>query len=248
MLPFFSRKTIAVVVAHPDDETLWVGGTILNHPFCHWYVVCLSRGNDIDRAPKFYNALKALHANGVMGFVDDGPDQIPLDTMELKRTIIDLLPPKSFDIIFTHNPSGEYTKHLRHEEVSKAVISLWIDGKINTKELRTFAYEDGNKVYVPVAIEDASIYKILTKKIWQRKYAIMQHIYGFTNLSWEALTTPRIEAFWRFTDKREASRWIQSKGILNEKKSVQFEKLRSLFYKTVSKVKFGKVEGIRFNS
>jgi hypothetical protein len=241
MIPFFSRKTIAVIVAHPDDETLWAGGTILNHPFCDWYVVCLSRGNDIDRAPKFYNTLKALHANGVMGFVDDGPDQIPLDILELKRTIIDLLPPKSFDIVMTHNPSGEYTKHLRHEEVSKAVIALWIDGKISAKELRTFAYEDGNKAYMPKAIEDASIYNILTKKIWQKKYAIIHEIYGFTPLSWEVLTTPRIEAFWKFTDKREASKWLQNKGILKEKKSVQFEKLRSLYYDIVSKVKWRKL-------
>ena len=25
-----------MIVAHPDDETLWAGGTILKHPEWHW--------------------------------------------------------------------------------------------------------------------------------------------------------------------------------------------------------------------
>jgi LmbE family N-acetylglucosaminyl deacetylase len=35
------RKSIAVIVAHPDDETLWAGGTILEHPSNDWFIVCL---------------------------------------------------------------------------------------------------------------------------------------------------------------------------------------------------------------
>jgi len=31
--PILSAKTVAIIVAHPDDETLWAGGTILSHPF-----------------------------------------------------------------------------------------------------------------------------------------------------------------------------------------------------------------------
>jgi hypothetical protein len=57
-----------------------------------------------------------------MGDLDDGPEQKPLDEKELERAILDLLPLKHFDLILSHNPSGEYTRHIRHEEVSKAVI------------------------------------------------------------------------------------------------------------------------------
>jgi LmbE family N-acetylglucosaminyl deacetylase len=33
-------KNVAIIVAHPDDETLWAGGTILNHPY--WRILhCL---------------------------------------------------------------------------------------------------------------------------------------------------------------------------------------------------------------
>ena len=42
-------KAVAVIVAHPDDETLWAGGTILSHPSWQWFIVCLCRGSDKDR-------------------------------------------------------------------------------------------------------------------------------------------------------------------------------------------------------
>ena len=63
--------------------------------------------------------------------------------------------PKHFDLIITHNPTGEYTRHIRHEEVSKAVIKLWHAGKISAGELWTFAYEDGNKKYYPKPVRKA---------------------------------------------------------------------------------------------
>ncbi len=107
-----STKTVAVIVAHPDDETLWAGGTILSHPECEWYIVSLCRGNDKDRAPKFYQALKILKAKGTMGDLDDGPEQIPLNEEEVENAILDLLPAKHFDLIISHNPSGEYTRHI----------------------------------------------------------------------------------------------------------------------------------------
>ena len=192
------KKTVALIVAHPDDETLWAGGTILSHPSWRCFTVCLCRGSDKERAPRFYKALKILKSEGIMGDLDDGPDQKPLDEKEVEHAILDLLPPKHFDLIISHNPSGEYTKHLRHEEISRAVITLWQTRRISAYELWTFAYEDGNKKYFPLAIEKATIYHLLTTPIWLRKYNIMTEIYGFNKDSWEAHTTPRSEAFWQF--------------------------------------------------
>ena len=193
-----TSKSIAVIVAHPDDETLWAGGTMLSHPYNKWYVVCLCRANDLERSERFYNALKILKADGIMGNLDDGPEQHPLDEKEVEKEILRLLPTTHFDLILTHNVTGEYTSHLRHEEVNKAVTMLWQNGKISTSELWTFAYEDGNKKYFPRAIEKATIYRLLATPIWLRKYHIMTDIYGFNKDSWEAHTTPRSEAFWQF--------------------------------------------------
>jgi len=197
-------KTVAVIVAHPDDETLWAGGTILGNPSWECYIVCLSRKNDAERAAKFYQALKILSSEGVMGDLDDGPDQRPLEEAEIESVILDLLPQKHFDLIISHNPSGEYTRHIRHEEVSKAVIRLWHTGKISAGELWTFAYEDGNKKYFPRAVESNTNYHRLSKPIWRRKYSIMTETYGFGKNSWEAQTTPRSEAFRQFTDPNKA--------------------------------------------
>ncbi len=208
-MPLILTKTVAVIVAHPDDETLWAGGTILSHPAWKCFIVCMSRQNDTERAAKFYNALKLLKSDGIMGDVDDGPDQKPLDEKELQNSILKLLPPKHFDLVLTHNPSGEYTRHLRHEETGKTVIKLWVSGKISAGELRIFAYEDGDKKYFPKALANATVYQKLTKRIWLRKYSIITDIYGFEKNSWEAETTPKEETFWQFTDPLLAKKWLK---------------------------------------
>ena len=203
-----TKKTIVVIVAHPDDETLWAGGTILSHPAFEWYIVSLCRGNDSNRAPKFYQALKILKAKGSMSDLDDGPEQRPLSEKEVENAILDLLPAKHFDLVISHNPAGEYTRHIRHEEIGKAVINLWNTNKIAANEYWAFAYEDDNKKYFPKPIENASIYSILTKQIWQKKYSIITETYGFEKSSFEAETTPKAEAFWKFTDPDDAIKWL----------------------------------------
>jgi LmbE family N-acetylglucosaminyl deacetylase len=45
-----SRPRAAVVVAHPDGETLWCGGYILSHWDSLWRIVTLCRAADPDRA------------------------------------------------------------------------------------------------------------------------------------------------------------------------------------------------------
>jgi LmbE family N-acetylglucosaminyl deacetylase len=203
-----SNRSVVIIVAHPDDEILWSGGTILGNPQWNCFIISLCRKNDEDRASKFYKVLKILNAQGIMGNLDDGPEQKPLDAIEVERHILDLLPKKHFDLIITHSPCGEYTKHLRHEEVSRAVIMLWNEGKINADALWTFAYEDGNKKYFPKAIEKVSYVETLKKEIWTKKYKLMTETYGFDENSWEAKTTPKKEAFWTFDNSNDAIRFL----------------------------------------
>jgi LmbE family N-acetylglucosaminyl deacetylase len=203
---------IAVIVAHPDDETLWAGGTILMHPYWEWFIITICRANDADRAPKYYRVLEILQAKGDMGDLDDGPEQKPLDEGLMKSTLIQLLPDRHFDLLITHDPAGEYTRHLRHEETAKAVIDLWYEKKISTRELRTFAYEDGGKSYFPKPIKNADIFQELPKDIWKKKYQIITEIYGFEQHSFEAQTTPQTEAFWQFRRPDLARQWINKGG------------------------------------
>jgi LmbE family N-acetylglucosaminyl deacetylase len=202
-------KDILVIVAHPDDETLWCGGNMLMHPNHNWLVACLSRKNDPDRGPKFKKAMTVFGAKGIMGNMDDSAEQQPLDKNVVKEAILNLLPNQRFDLVITHSPSGEYTRHLRHEEIGRAVIELWNDQQISADELWTFAFEDGNKRYYPKAIKGASIYQKLTKNIWNEKYRIITEIYGFEKTGFEAKTTPKIEAFWKFNNQTDAQKWLE---------------------------------------
>ena len=195
-------KLVAIIVAHPDDETLWAGGTILGHPEWDCFVVCLCRADDLDRSFKFYQTLKILKAKGIMGTVNDDPNPMPLDSSELDKTILELLPKKHYDLIITHSDKGEYTRHIRHEETSRSVLKLWQNKKISADELWTFAYEDGENAYFPKAIVDAHLYQILTEEIWLQKFKIMTEVYGFDKNSWETETTPLAEAFWHFKNNQ----------------------------------------------
>lgn len=208
-----NSKTVAIIVAHPDDETLWAGGTILNNPDWHCFILSLCRASDKDRAPKFYNALKILKADGNMADLDDGPQQEPLDSILVSGAILEGLPPSSYDLIISHDRKGEYTRHLRHEEVGQAVIRLWSSGKISAKELWTFAYEDGGKKYLPKPIENAAIYQKLSQPVWKKKYNLITETYGFDKDSFEGQTTPRAESFWKFANYEDALKWLTNTHI-----------------------------------
>jgi len=209
-------RSAAVIVAHPDDETLWTGGMLLSQPAWHWFVLSLCRGSDPDRSPRFFNALKVLGAEGKMCDLNDGPEQVPLRENKIEDAILETLPASRFDLIVTHSPVGEYTRHRRHEEVGEAIIRLWHSGKLQTSELRIFAYEDGEKHYRPRPIKSAHIYQELPDEIWKQKYDLITKTYGFPEDGFEAETTPRAEAFWQFTDAKNAYQWLTEKIFHHE--------------------------------
>lgn len=197
----FDFKKIAVIVAHPDDETLWAGGMILINPQCDWTIICLCRGNDPDRAPKFSQALAIYGATGAMGDVDDGPEQKTIPQRDVEAAIQSLLPLFHYDLIVTHSPAGEYTRHKRHEETGRAVFNLWEKNIIDSGELWLFAYEDHDRSVYPQAIPDADRTIDLPEPVRLKKYEIITRAYGFSIDSFEAMTTPDKEAFWCFNKR-----------------------------------------------
>jgi len=191
-------RKCAVVVAHPDDETLWAGGTILMHPESEWTILTLCRKSDPDRAPKFFKVAEELNAVGAMGDLDDGPEQQPLTNRQVQHEILQNLPSTRYDLIITHGLNGEYTRHLRHEETAQAVMVLWKSGRLNAGQIWRFAYEDNERKHLPRAVENADMHIRLPEGIWKKKYDIITNTYGFKPDSFEAKTTPREEAFWCF--------------------------------------------------
>lgn len=207
-----------VVVAHPDDEILWAGGTILANRHVDWEIIALCRAGDEDRAPKFRTVVRELGAIGSIGDLDDEADQAPLERHVVGVTALSLLANAStgYAYVLTHSPFGEYTRHRRHEEIGRAMITLWANGDVQADNLWMFAFEDGGGRYLPRAIESAHRNVVLPTNVWIEKYRLITQRYGFPEEGFEAKTTPRKEAFWCFGNTTELDLWLTERGMSRE--------------------------------
>ncbi|HOF89585.1 MAG TPA: PIG-L family deacetylase [Armatimonadota bacterium] len=199
---------IGVMVAHPDDEVLWCGGLLLAHPEWRARIGTLCRAGDPDRAPRFREVLARLGADGGMRDADDGPEQAPLAAAEVRAAVLALLGEERYDLLLTHGPAGEYTRHRRHEEVSRAVTALWLDGRLRARRLWLFAYEDGRRRYLPRPDAGAHRCAPLPPAVWREKSRLIREVYGFAGESWEARAAPRAEAFWCFDAPDALGAWL----------------------------------------
>lgn len=209
---------VAVVVAHPGDETLWAGGAILMRPTWRWTVLAMTHGSDDERRSRYVRAIAALGATGVAADLDDDPEQRPLPADAVEAAIAGALPARSFDIVITHSPFGEYQRQIRHEETARAVLSLWRAGRVAAKEMWLFAYRDIPGQRLPRALGAAHIRSRLPLEIWRRKRDLIRDVYGLGAESFESRSTPRIEAFWCFRTADEALEWSAGSGREEERK------------------------------
>jgi hypothetical protein len=171
-------------------------------------ILGLCRAGDSDRAPKFQKAIACFNCAGELHDCDDGPEQRPLPPEEMIRVIGRWAASLSFDLVITHGPKGEYTRHRRHEEVFRAVFDLWRSGTIVSKSLWIFAYEDGHGSYLPRANRNAHRKTVLSPAALGEKRRIIRKIYGFLPDSWEARAVPSVEAFWCFSSPEEVKSWM----------------------------------------
>jgi LmbE family N-acetylglucosaminyl deacetylase len=203
------QAKVVVLVAHPDDESLWAGGTLLIHGGWQIWVGTLCRGGDLDRASRFERVMERLGAKGAMANLDDGPAQSALVADDVSATIRTLLPAEPVDLVMTHAPFGEYTRHRRHEEVSRSVLEMWACGELKSRELWLFAYDDDAGRRLPRAQDSAQVQVDLSDEVWSLKRDLLTEIYGFVPESWEVRSTPRREAFWRLVAPHDAWAWLE---------------------------------------
>ncbi|MBU0760338.1 MAG: PIG-L family deacetylase [Nanoarchaeota archaeon] len=187
------------IVAHPDDETIWMGGTILKNPDWNWTILSLCRKYDFDRAPKFKKVCELYEARGIISDLDDEKLN-PLDVEEVAKKIKENLPKKEFDYVFTHGKNGEY-EHLRHKEIHDAVLHLVDNNKLICKKLFCFSYLPGSRSWedselkIPISNPNSDWRVFLDDETLQRKIKIVVSTYGFSPESFEALSCASREAF-----------------------------------------------------
>lgn len=175
------NKRAIAIVAHPDDEIIFMGGAIMKNPQVDWTVFSLCRASDRDREPKFWRVCKR---NKVKGIITDLEDE---DRMNLKKSVPVIkkfleikLGSKYFNYIFTHGANGEYG-HLRHIGVHLAVKELIEKKVLKPEAVFYFNYKKvSRKPFSPFEAKAGSNCQLkLTKKELQEKKEIVAYMYGY---------------------------------------------------------------------
>ena len=113
-----------MIVAHPDDETLWGGKALIEDDYL---VVCITCGKVKSRVFEFVNVMHTTNDKYIMlGYPDktngerDNWDTVYEDITKDLKKIIKL---KDWELIVVHNPEGEYG-HIHHKMISNIVTDI----------------------------------------------------------------------------------------------------------------------------
>ena len=184
-----------IIVAHPDDETIWAGGLVLSHPDWDWTVLSLCRAGDTDRRPKFFAVCERLGAHGIIYDLDDNPEPSPIEPgRDIGQPILKALGETEWDLCITHGKNGEYG-HTRHKQVHAEVVGLVESGRLNCKELWTFAYESDARKKTCRPADWSNKLIAVTKQNLAEKKRIVRQVYGFKRRSFENRVCVSPESF-----------------------------------------------------
>ena len=137
-----SRPRALAIVAHPDDETLWMGGLRLFYPWWDWTIACVTATADSPRGRELIAVVEEAGAKSILLGLPDTPER---DLSASLANAIAKLPIEGFDLLFTHGSRGEYG-HAFHVAVHDTVLDRWKtlrSGGAATPRLFAFAPSDG---------------------------------------------------------------------------------------------------------
>ena len=184
-----------MIVAHPDDETLWGGAHLIKE---NYFVVCLTNGYNTQRANDYKKIIKFTKNSGIILNYPDIQDNKRDNWSEVEDGILKdisyLLSYKYWKIIVTHGPEGT-TGHPHHKIISKYVSKiskekglfnrLYYFGKFYKKnEMPNNLKKISDKEFA-FKIKEVSLYKSVKEIIYKLWFHFLPYENWISAVNWE---------------------------------------------------------------
>ncbi len=195
-----AKKEVLVIVAHPDDEVIWAGGTLMKMDSSKFNktLIVLCRGKDTDRYPKFMKVAEFLKVTPYIFDIDDCETgkYIQIPSEDIINKISQVTKNKKYDILYTHGKEGEY-KHIRHLDVNKAVNEMLSKKLLSAKKVFYFSYHKMKNNFQNYALYNSNADKLIKLKepYLSMKKKLIVDVYGFQKGGFEEISSNNIEAF-----------------------------------------------------
>ena len=189
-----SKYKNVMIVAHPDDETLWGGANLYNDSY---FVVCLTNGATKKRARDYKKILEFTNSDGLILEYPDAQSGIRDDWSYQKKGISKdintILRYKNWKKIVTYNPEG-VTGHIHHKMTYKHVHNE----AIKTNQLNKVYYFERffKKGHIPsyahrisdhdlaIKEKEVNIYQSVIKDIYRYWYYMLPYEYFIKDSNW----------------------------------------------------------------
>ncbi|CAG7646618.1 hypothetical protein PAESOLCIP111_05204 [Paenibacillus solanacearum] len=109
-----------MIVAHPDDETIFGGTQLIEEK--GWLVICVTNGDNRKRRKEFEKVMKEVHAEYEMWNYKDQWNG-KFDRSRLTADLAEVLARNPVEKVVTHNLDGEYG-HTQHIVLSKLLHDM----------------------------------------------------------------------------------------------------------------------------